>query len=116
MNADERAEASLRKDELGPVFDAGVFTVDLVPDQRSRILRLGVKLQTNSKSVATQLDRRIHEVKDTIVSVLRNRTAASLTGAEGMQSLRWELLEALNQRLSLAGGITDAYFPDMVMQ
>ena len=41
-------------EELGPVFDAGVFTVDLTPD-RSRILRISVKLQTNTQKAATQL-------------------------------------------------------------
>ena len=33
-----------------------------------------------------------------------------------MESLRRELLETLNERLALDDGITDVYFPDMVMQ
>jgi flagellar FliL protein len=117
MNAGvERAAAPAQNEELGPVFDAGVFTVDLTPDQRTRILRISVKLQTNTQKAATQLGKRVHEVKDAIVGVLRNRTAASLTGLEGMESLRRELLETLNRRLALDDGITDVYFPDMVMQ
>jgi len=101
----------------GPVFSAGVFTVDLVPENLGgpRLLRVGVALQATSSRVVRQLQNRDAEVKHLIVAILRGRTASSLVGSAGMASLGKEIGDAINAAVA-RGGVTEVYFPELVMQ
>lgn len=99
----------------GPVYEVGEFTVDLVPEGRSHLLRVSVSLQTVSQKVEKELEGRSAEVKDIIVTILRNRTPSSITGRQGMDSLRREIRDSINNRI-IKGGISEVYLPDFVMQ
>lgn len=106
----QKGEAS-----LGPLFEVGVFTVDLVPDGRLHLLRASVSLQTISPHVAKVLETRKTEVKDLVVTVLRGHTPASVIGRQGMDTLRHEICDSINSQVT-HGGVTDVYFPEFVMQ
>jgi flagellar FliL protein len=110
-------ETSAKKEapERGPVFEAGEFTVDLVPEGTSHLLRASIVLQTTGAKVAKELEERQAEVKDIIVTILRGRTPSSMTGRQGMESLRREIRDSINEQIA-AGAVSDVYFPDLVMQ
>jgi flagellar FliL protein len=101
----------------GPMFEVGVFTVDLEPEGRSlgRLLRVAVVLEASSAQALRRIEGRSAEVKHAIVSVLRGRGASSLTGQKGMTSLQTEIRDSLNAVIG-DGVVTDVYFPEFVMQ
>jgi flagellar basal body-associated protein FliL len=101
----------------GPVLDAGIFTVDLVPEYQgaARLVRVNVVLRTTSPKAMRELAKREAEIKHVIVTVLRGRTPSSLVGRAGMESLGREIRDTVNA--AIAGDqITDVYFPELVMQ
>lgn len=110
------AEATTTRKELGPTFEVGEFTLNLLssPNQR-RYIRTEIVLEASSKKVISELEKRTPQVRDAIITIVRSRTAEELSTQAGMESLRLDILQAMNALVS-KGEVTDVFFINLIIQ
>ncbi|HBG09726.1 MAG: flagellar basal body-associated FliL family protein [Limnochordia bacterium] len=110
------AEASVERRELGPTYELGEFTLNLLssPNQR-RFIRTQIVLEASNKKVVGELEKRMPQVRDEVITIVRARTAEDLSTQAGMESLRLDILKAMNTLVS-KGEVTDVFFIDLIIQ
>lgn len=106
-----------RTNQPGPMYDIGTLTVNLSNNGApgARYMRTGVVLEVDSDKTMRELEQREPQVVDRIISVMREQTAQSISGAEGQEKLRAQLLESVNEVL-FEGRIVQVWFTDLVVQ
>lgn len=100
----------------GPRYDAGEFTVDLLPEVgvSSRMIKVSISAQTASHPAARALRKLDVEIRDAVIRILRNRTPSSITGKAGMEMLAADIKSTINDVLG-SPGVTQVYFTELVM-
>ncbi|MBT9175954.1 MAG: hypothetical protein DDT20_00256 [Firmicutes bacterium] len=94
----------------------GDFTVNLLDPGMRRYLRVKISLQhLSSRALTEELTSREPEVRHAVIKVLRAKAVDDLTTTEKIESLRQELVAALNGVLE-RGDITNLFFVDFVIQ
>ncbi len=103
---------------LEPRFDASVtyqipelFMTDLAG--RGHI-RVEIYVELGDKRLVKDFDKQQVEVIDAVYRVLRNKTREELTGANGQDTLREDLLGALRQVLA-SDNLHNLYFKQIVI-
>jgi flagellar FliL protein len=101
---------------LGPTYELGEFTLNLLssPNQR-RFIRTQIVLEASNKKVVGELEKRMPQVRDEVITIVRARTAEDLSTQAGMESLRLDILKAMNTLVS-KGEVTDVFFIDLIIQ
>ncbi len=109
-------EATAARKELGPTFGLGEFTLNLLssPSQR-RYIRTEIVLEGSNKKVIGELEKRVPQIRDEVITIIRSRTAEDLSSLAGMESLRLDILKAMNALVS-KGEVTDVFFIDLIIQ
>ena len=108
--------ATSNKRDIGPIFDAGEFTVNLMSNSvQSRFIRTGIMIEGSCTNVVTELEKRTPQIRDLVIGLLRLCTAEELRTINGVDNLRERILEGVNALL-LAGDAVDVYFVDLVIQ
>lgn len=100
-------------------YDAGVFTVNLVTDNRpgvGRFLRTHIILEAEDNRVVRDLAAREPELKDRIIAVLRSQNAADLEGEAGQARLKADVVAAVDGLLGGGNRVLDAFFQELVIQ
>lgn len=103
------------KTDIGPTFDVGEFTVNLAGTSPSRFIRTGIVLEFDDKSVIKEADRRLPQLRDQIISIIRSYSAADLNTKKGDQQLKANITDSINDIL-ISGEIIDVFFVDLVIQ
>lgn len=112
----ETAVASKGPAPLGPVYQAGVFTVNLAGSGRgSSFLRATIALEVEDRKSVEALQAREPAVRDAIIVTLRSFTSAELAAPEGLVELRERLLQALTPLLP-EGEVRHVYFQELITQ
>jgi len=65
--------------------------------------------------VVGELEKRMPQVRDEVITIVRARTAEDLSTQAGMESLRLDILKAMNTLVS-KGEVTDVFFIDLIIQ
>ena len=99
---------------LGPVYDAGTFTVNLA-SQRVRFMRAAISLEVDHASTISALDSRRPAVRDAIINVLRQASVEELAEDKGLQALRTEIAAAVSSLLT-EGRIRRVFFTELIIQ
>ena len=98
------------------VSPGGDFTVNLLDPGMRRYLRVNLSLQhLSSRALTEEITAREPEIRHAVIKVLRAKTVDDLTTTEKVESLRQELLAALNAVLD-QGDIANLFFVDFVIQ
>lgn len=114
--ASSATEASSIRKEMGPTYDVGEFTVNLLsPTNQRRFIRTEIVLETDGKKAVTDLEGRQPQIRDQLITLLRARTAEELSTETGMQTLRFDILKTMNEFVS-SGEVTDVFFIDLIVQ
>lgn len=102
---------------LGPTMDPGEIIVNLAPGPglSVRYARLGVEVEGDRRETIAELERRLPQVRDTIIGILHTKRYEDVATDEGVSALRKQLTEAL-QRLVSKGRVVNVYFTDFVVQ
>lgn len=106
---------SQQKSDIGPTFDVGEFTVNMAGTMPSRFIRTGIVLEFDDKSVINEAERRLPQLRDQIISILRGYSVADLNGENGVEKLKSSITDSINTIL-ISGEIVDAFFVDLVIQ
>ncbi|MGI6147959.1 MAG: hypothetical protein GX195_06390 [Firmicutes bacterium] len=108
--------AAAKKRDIGPVFDAGEFTVNLMSTgTQPRFIRTGIMVEGSAPNVVTELEKRTPQIRDLVISLLRLCTVEELRTVNGVDNLRSKIVEGINELL-ISGHVVQVYFVDLVIQ
>lgn len=100
----------------GPIFDAGVFTVNLSGGGRTTgFLRAAISLEVDSKKAMEELEAREPAVRDTIIVALRSFTTEEVREDEGIDRLKERIQQDVSQ-LMTEGEVRYVYFRELITQ
>ncbi|HOB22828.1 MAG: hypothetical protein GX766_06685 [Firmicutes bacterium] len=107
------AEQNTRPKNL-VTMPVGDFTVNLADQGGNHYLRTSISLAVKSSALAN-LQAEEPQIRDITIGVLRSKEKAALQDKKGLEALRKELLDRLNQALG-EGKVFAIYFTDFVVQ
>lgn len=107
----------------GPVvsLELGEFVVNLADPGQMRYLKANVVLEVQGEMPAAggghggESEGGDPKVRDAVIEVLSSKRMADLTGAEGKEKLKKDIIAAVNKRLEGAK-VEDVYFNEFAMQ
>jgi flagellar FliL protein len=100
---------------LGPIHGLETFIVNLADKGGNRYLRLTMDLELGNPELETELQKRLPQVRDSILMILPSKRFEDISSVEGKIALRDEILSTLNEYLT-QGKITNIYFKEFVVQ
>ena len=74
-----------------------------------------MELELNADAVRVEIDRRMPQFKDTILTLLSSKTYEDVSSLEGKLQLRAEMISMLNRYLQ-SGSIENIYFTEFIVQ
>ncbi|MFY4773894.1 flagellar basal body-associated protein FliL [Metabacillus sp. RGM 3146] len=83
--------------------------------ENENIVRIALKLQTNSKKGKEELDKRLFQVNDLVISELSNMKVGQLEGKKGMDHLK-ALIKQRTNGLMKDGKVEKVYVTSFIMQ
>lgn len=101
--------------KVGPIKPIDTFIVNMADTERERYLKITLQLELSNAEADGEINKRMPQVKDLVLTFLPTKTAAELQSMEGKQQLREELMTKINDLLS-TGRVTNIYFTDFVIQ
>jgi len=97
------------KDQVA--YNAGEFLTNLAD---KGYIKLSMVYLLNDKQCEKEVVSKDSEIRDKVFTILRSKTHDSVKDSNGMEELRKEIKEALNQLLN-GGRIVDVYFTDIIV-
>ncbi|NLJ79464.1 MAG: hypothetical protein GX335_00345 [Firmicutes bacterium] len=114
--ADSLAVDSAQKRDIGPTYEIGEFVLNLAPNGvQNRFIRTEIVLEIRDKKTERELEKRMPQVRDQIISLVRAYRSEELRSEAGLELLRLEIVNSLN-RLLLKGEIINVFFVDLYIQ
>jgi flagellar FliL protein len=101
--------------DVGPTRSLETFIVNLADPQGRRYLKVKMDLELSDEKVMPELDKRLPQLRDTILTTLCSKTYDEIGTLEGKMQLRMEIMARLNQLLK-AGKIRNLYFTEFIVQ
>lgn len=104
-------------DSPGPMFEIAPLMVNLSTNGTPgvRYVRTGIVFEVDADRTRRALEEREPQVKDRVISIVREQTTASISGSEGLEQLRASLRQAVNELLP-EGQVVQVLFTDLVVQ
>lgn len=99
--------------KLGPTYKVGNFTVNLAGGRR--FVRVNLAVEVSDKAVTEELKGRNPQVRDAIISILRNKKEKDINTQSGARDLREQIRKQLNKFVS-EGKISNVFFTEFVVQ
>ena len=115
QTSEEPEKQAVLEEPLGIVVPLETFIVNLADKGGTRYLRLTIGLELGSKELQKEINKRLPQVRDSILMILPTKRFSDISTAEGKIALRDEMMEKLNSFLT-QGSITNIYFREFVVQ
>jgi flagellar FliL protein len=112
---EESEQAADLEQPLGPILPLDTFIVNLADKGGNRYLRVTMALELETNQLEDELNKRLPQVRDSILMILPTKRFEDISSAEGKAALRDQILEKINSFLAL-GKITNIYFKEFVIQ
>jgi len=109
------ATPEVKKEVPGPIYPLETFIVNLADRGKERYLRVTIQLQLEKLALKEEMDQRLPQIRDRILTIVPTKSYETVTALEGKAALRDELLRNLNEVLQ-GGKITNLYFTEFVVQ
>ena len=113
--AGENAESEGISDAVGPTYNLDTFIVNTADPGGTRYLRVTMNLELNDELLKEKLDRRLPQIRDSILMILPEKKLSDIQSVEGKNALRTQLMAKLNSFFE-EGGIKNLYFTEFVIQ
>ena len=101
--------------EMGPIYSLDTFIVNLVGGRGKNYLKAKVELELDSEKTTAEINKRLPQVKDAILTMLSSKSNEDINTLEGKFQLRAEIISTLNQYLQ-TGKVKNVYFTDFIVQ
>ncbi|MEH7625471.1 flagellar basal body-associated protein FliL [Bacillus subtilis] len=109
----EKSEAKKSIDEIvASSVDVEEITTNLKSDN---IIRLAIKLETDSDKSKEELEKRDFQVKDAVISLLADTNANQIEGDKGKETFKKELKDKINSYLQ-EGKVEKVYITSFNLQ
>ncbi|NJI51737.1 flagellar basal body-associated protein FliL [Bacillus subtilis] len=109
----EKSEAKKSIDEIvASSVDVEEITTNLKSDN---IIRLAIKLETDSDKSKDELEKRDFQVKDAVISLLADTNADQIEGDKGKETFKKELKDKINSYLQ-EGKVEKVYITSFNLQ
>jgi len=108
---DKHGEAATR----GTIVLMENVVVNLQGDGRTHFLKVAPGLEVANAEAATEIEERMPELRDLVISHFASRGVTEVIGREGREQVKQELLADINNRLQ-HGQVLNIYFSDFVVQ
>ncbi|MBY4603912.1 MULTISPECIES: flagellar basal body-associated protein FliL [Bacillus] len=109
----EKSEAKKSIDEIvASSVDVEEITTNLKSDN---IIRLAIKLETDSDKSKEELEKRDFQVKDAVISLLADTNANEIEGDKGKEAFKKELKDKINSYLQ-EGKVEKVYITSFNLQ
>jgi len=112
---DEKEPEENVQQDIGPMYPLDTFIVNLIDPQGKKYLKSKIELELESEEVLIEIDKRLPQFRDTILTLLSNKSYDDISGLEGKFQLRLEIMAMLNQHLK-TGEIMNIYFTEFIVQ
>jgi len=109
-------EETAKIPDMGALVGLEEIIVTLAGDsKRPRYLRINVNLEVKDQLTADIVATRLPQLRDVVIMILSDKTAAELATPEGKKGLRDEIFRRLNEKMP-EGILMNVYFSDLVVQ
>jgi flagellar FliL protein len=102
-------------DILGPIYPLDTFIVNLADEDGKRYLRITMNLELTQDKFEGQMEQRLPQVRDSILTILPTKRFDDIQTAEGKTLLRNEIIAKLNSLFGLES-VSNIYFTEFVVQ
>ncbi|MEW5721707.1 MAG: flagellar basal body-associated FliL family protein [Thermodesulfobacteriota bacterium] len=92
-----------------------LIVVNLSGGRGNHYLRCELTLECDQPEVVTEIDRRLPQIKDTLLMLLSGLSYEEALSPEGKRRIRAKVLEDINALLT-SGRVSNTYFLDYVAQ
>lgn len=110
-----KATASGKEEYIGPIIALKPFIVNLADNGGKRYMKLNVEAELSGSEVNEELNKRMPQIRDSIILLLGNKQFDDIQDIGGKNKLREELIVRLNGLLK-TGKIKNVYFTEFVVQ
>jgi len=101
---------------VGPQFDMDPFIINLIDDGRGpKYLRVEVKLELEAEALKSELETRLSQVRDEMLTLMSSKRQTDIETADGKRILKDEIFTRVN-KLLVTGRIKRVYFTEFVIQ
>jgi len=100
---------------LGAIFSLDAFIVNIGDGDRDRYLKLKADLELSKDTVAEEIEQRLPQIRDLIISLLGSKSFDDVRSIEGKDLLREEMLRRINALL-VTGKARSIFFTEFVVQ
>ena len=97
------------------MYELESFIVNLSGGSGNNYLKIKISLELNKEELKTELEKRLPQFRDAILSLLSSKTYTEVKTLEGKSQIRAEIMATMNQYLK-TGKITNVYFSDFIVQ
>lgn len=101
--------------KLGEIVAFEPFIVNLSGEGGKRFLKVTMQVEMNKKKLAEEVNNKMPQMKDMIITVLASKTVDELLTIEGKFKLKEQLLTRINSNLK-TGVVKNVYFVEFVIQ
>ena len=100
---------------LGAIFSLDAFIVNIGDGDRDRYLKLKADLELTKGTVAEEIEQRLPQIRDLVISLLTSKSFDDIRSIEGKDLLREEMLRRINALL-VTGKARSIFFTEFVVQ
>ena len=100
---------------MGTIYALDTFVVNIGDGDRDRYLKLKAELELSKPAVAEEIDQRLPQIRDLVISLLGNKSFDEIRTMEGKDLLREEFLQRINALL-VTGKARKVFFTEFVVQ
>ena len=117
----EEEQADEKEDKMGPIYRLDTLIVNLADHGGKRYLRVTMEFElkpneeVDNSEVVDEIEKRLPQLRDTILMVLPTKQYADISTTPGKIALRDEVMAKLNPFLK-KGQIAQLYFTEFVVQ
>ncbi len=100
---------------IGPIYPLDQVIVNLLSQSGRRYLKTTLNLEISNEALQAEIDLKKAVIKDTVITVLSQKTIEEISTTKGKEKLKEELMERLNEFL-VDGQVVNIFFTDFVIQ
>ncbi|AGN36253.1 flagellar basal body-associated protein FliL [Bacillus sp. GM2] len=106
-----------KEPSIDEVVESSVEVAEITTNLKSdNVVRLSIKLETDSKEAKEELEKRDFQIKDSVISLLANTNADDLEGQKGKEKFKEQLKEKLNTNYMKEGKVKTVYITSFNLQ
>lgn len=119
MNGDAADEPAPPKPKLTKFLDLELFTVNLLPDDGSQYLQVGLTIKVNETPVEQEVAKQMPDIRNRILMLLSSKKASDVNSIIGKQQLTQQITEEIKQAVKTEDfqkDILEVLFTSFVIQ